>query len=94
MTELSRYRRRPDPIEAVRFHSPGDGQDIARLFGGRVESDSKASDPTDVHYRLVLPSLRGDLHANVGDWVTKNVDDGTLDVCTDEAFRELYEEDK
>lgn len=94
MTELSRYRRRPDPAEAVHFNDPSAGQEIARLFGGRLDSSARAGNPSDMFYELLLPSLEGELRAHIGDWVVRNLADGTLDVCTDKAFHELYEEDK
>ena len=51
-----KYRKKPVVIEAMRV-TPTNVHEVAAWCGGRVISEAKPSDPTDVYVGLDIPTL-------------------------------------
>lgn len=91
MSKPVQYRNKPVFIEAMRFY--GDElamAEVARWCGGRVRSEEKASDHTDVAYWLDLPTLEGVRTANRGDYIVKD-EQGAFCPCKPGVFESTYE---
>lgn len=91
MSKPVQYRKKPVAIEAMRFY--GDKlamAEVARWCGGRLRSEAKASDHTDVAYWIDIPTLEGVMTASRGDYVIKGVQ-GEFYPCKESIFRETYE---
>jgi hypothetical protein len=86
----ARYRKKPVEIEAVEFDSWQDMEDIARWCGGRVRSEAKPSDRTDVRYWIDIPTLEGVMQASMGDWIIRGVK-GEYYSCKPDVFAASYE---
>lgn len=91
MSKPLQYRNKPVFVEAMRFY--GDElvmAEVARWCGGRVRSEEKASDHTDVAYWLDLPTLEGVMTAHRGDYVVKGAQ-GEFYPCKPGVFEATYE---
>ena len=91
MSKPLQYRKKPVKIEAMLFH--GDETvvaEVARWCGGRVRSEAKASDHTDVAYWIEIPTLEGVMTASRGDYVIKGVQ-GEFYPCKPDIFESTYE---
>ena len=90
---MKRYRKRPVVIEAIQL-IVGDGRDnslyVARWCGGRVVTEAKPSDHTDVATWVDIPTLEGVMRASVRDWVIKGVQ-GEFYPCKPDIFAATYE---
>ena len=89
-----RYRKKPVEIEAVQFVAEvggrNNGQYLARWCGGRVCSEAKPSDPTDVAWWIDIPTLEGVMKASPGDYVIRGVQ-GEFYPCKPDIFEATYE---
>lgn len=85
-----KYRKKPIVIDAWQFRIAQDGPDIAKWCGGRFEEHPKPSDPTDIYSCIVIPTLEGNMQANLGDYVIKGVQ-GEFYPCKPDIFQETYE---
>ena len=93
MSAVKRYRKKPVVIEAMHFkagRSPGNGYEIAQWCGGRLNTDVKPSDHTDVRYSISIPTLEGVMTASEGDYVIRGVA-GEFYPCKPEIFEATYE---
>ncbi|MEL0525957.1 hypothetical protein, partial [Neisseria gonorrhoeae] len=91
MSNPLQYRKKPVVIEAMCFY--GDKLSmlgVARWCGGRIRSEAKASDPTDVAYWIEIPTLEGVMTASRGDYVIKGVQ-GEFYPCKPDIFESTYE---
>jgi hypothetical protein len=86
---MAKFRKKPVVIEAVQF-TPNTGNDLAQWCGGRIASSAKPSDPSDVLYALLIPTLEGTMEASLGDWVIKGVQ-GEFYPCKPDIFEATYE---
>ncbi|MCT1607999.1 hypothetical protein M3B43_11875 [Nesterenkonia massiliensis] len=87
------YRKKPVVIEAMRA-TPETAEAVARWCGGRVVSEAKPSDPTDVYIGIDIPTLEGVMRAEThsgGDYVIKGVA-GEFYPCKAGIFEETYEQ--
>jgi hypothetical protein len=92
-TAMKRYRKRPVMIEAMHFTGEDVavvGHEIAKWCGGRFDADAKPSDPTDVRYTILIPTLEGIITANAGDYVIRGVH-GEFYPCKPDIFTLTYE---
>lgn len=89
MNEVQRWTKKPVTIEAMRFDHRS-GEDVALWCGGRFTEEAKPSDPTDVAFRLHIPTLEGVMTASPGDWIIKGVK-GEFYPCKPDIFEASYE---
>lgn len=85
------YRKKPVVIEAMRFYADHLVMtEVARWCGGRIESEAKASDHTDVAYWIAIPTLEGVMKASPGDYVIKGMQ-GEFYPCKPAIFNATHE---
>ena len=92
MNTPTKYRKKPVVIEAVRV-TPTNVREVAAWCGGRVISEAKPSDPTDVYVGLDIPTLEGVMRAQTyhgGDYVIRGVQ-GEFYPCKPDIFEATYE---
>lgn len=92
MTEPRRYRKKPVVIEAMRV-TPQNVSEVAAWCGGRVVTEAKSSDPTDVYTGLDIPTLEGAMRAQTyhgGDYVVRGVQ-GEFYPVKPSVFDQSYE---
>ena len=91
MSKPLKYRKKPVIIKAMRFYADELVMvEVARWCGGRIGSEAKASDHTDVAYWIDIPTLEGVMKASPGDYIIKGVQ-GEFYSIKDSIFRETYE---
>ena len=86
----SKYKKKPVVIEAILLETPEVLTEIADWCGGRVYSEAKASDPTDVAYWIDIPTLEGIMEATMGDYIIKGVH-GEFYPCKPDIFVKTYD---
>lgn len=92
MSEPRKYRKKPVVIEAMRV-TPQNVSEVAAWCGGRVVTEAKSSDPTDVYTGLDIPTLEGVMRAQTyhgGDYVIRGVRGEFYPVKPD-VFEQTYE---
>ena len=78
-------------IEAMRVYADElVMSEVARWCGGRMNSEAKASDHTDVAYWLEVPTIQGVVKARPGDYVIKDAQ-GRFFVHGRQDFESTYE---
>ena len=91
MSKPLKYRKKPVEIEAMRFYADHLVMtEVARWCGGRINSEAKASDHTDVAYWIDIPTLEGVMKASPGDYIIKGVQ-GEFYPIKEAIFLETYE---
>ena len=86
-----KFKKRPVVIEAMRFDASHSAMtEVARWCGGRIGSEAKASDRTDVAYWLDIPTLEGVMKASLGDYIIRGVQ-GEFYPCKSDIFEATYE---
>ena len=91
MSKPLKYRKKPVMVEAMRFYADELVMvEVARWCGGRIGSEAKASDHTDVAYWIDIPTLEGVMKASPGDYIIKGVQ-GEFYPIKESIFRETYE---
>lgn len=75
-------------IEARQF-TLGDVEDLAKLKVGRTALEQWCGG-TIVGFRLIVPTLEGDMAASPGDWIIHGVK-GEFYPCKPDIFRATYE---
>ena len=91
MSKPLQYRKKPVVIEAMRFFADHLVMaEVARWCGGRIDSEAKPSDRTDVAYWLDIPTLEGVMKASPGDYIIRGVQ-GEFYPCKPEIFEATYE---
>lgn len=86
--EISKFTKRPVTIEAVQLTDDADWEAIATWCGGRVAAYRDASD--EYYTPLVIPTLEGEMHADVGDWIIRGIQ-GEHYPCKPDIFAATYE---
>jgi hypothetical protein len=84
---VTRYRKRPVEVEAIRWDGNNQGE-IAAMFGGVIESIAPMGRSGE---HLVIRTLEGDMTAQRGDWIIKGVR-GEAYPCKPDIFADTYEE--
>ena len=84
-----KFEKRPVVIEAMQF-TGDNAAEVARWCGGRIGSEAKASDRTDVAYWLDIPTLEGVMKASLGDYIIRGVQ-GEFYPCKPDIFEATYE---
>ena len=91
MSKPLKYRKKLVVIEAMRFYADELVMvEVARWCGGRIGSEAKASDHTDVAYWIDIPTLEGVMKASPGDYIIKGVQGGFYP-CKPDIFEATYE---
>ena len=92
MLKPTKYRKNPVVIEAMRFDASSYSAmiEVARWCGGRIDSEEKASDRSDVAYWLDIPTLEGVMKASPGDYIIRGVQ-GEFYPCKPNIFENTYE---
>ena len=91
MSKPLKYRKKPVVIEVMRFYADEPVMiEVARWCGGRIGSEAKASDHTDVAYWIDIPTLEGVMKASPGDYIIKGVR-GEFYPCKPDIFEATYE---
>jgi hypothetical protein len=86
---MGKYRKKPVVIEAKEFTLES-SQHVAIWCGGQFNANPKPSDPTDVAYEILIPTLEGIMTARIGDWIIKGVK-GEFYPCKPDIFEVTYE---
>ena len=92
MTLVQNYRRKPEPVEAVKLTS-ANADEVAAWCGGLVVEDQKSSDPTDIAVSVNFPTLSGVVSLRVGELLVKNKS-GVFSKATESIFTQVYEIDE
>lgn len=91
MSKPLKYRTKPVVVEAMRFYADHLVMaEVARWCGGRIGSEAKASDHTDVAYWIDVPTLDGVVKARPGDYIIKGPE-GQFYPRKPESFKATYE---
>jgi len=86
---MGKFRKKPVVIEAKQFME-GIGHECAVWCGGQFNVNPNPSDPTDVKFEILIPTLEGVMTANLGDWIIKGVK-GEFYPCKPDIFDATYE---
>lgn len=91
MTEPSKFRKKPVVIDAIQFTEDADRNDD-RESGLFPWLDDAGLDYwyDDQYGQIVIPTLEGDMHASVGDWIIRGVQ-GEFYPCKPDIFEATYE---
>lgn len=93
MNQPMKYRKKPVVVEAMRFYADHlVMSEIAYWCGGRIASETKASDHTDVAYWIDIPTLEGVMKAHPGDYIVRGVK-GEFYPCKPGIFEATYEQE-
>jgi hypothetical protein len=85
---MSRFRKKPVVIEAVRFVDNASAEEIMRWAGGMVQV---SIDPaTGLAHGISIDTLEGVMRADLGDWIIKGVG-GEFYPCKPAIFKATYE---
>ena len=90
---MDKYRKKPVIVEAVRWMGPnGDvSVDEIQAWGCHVQPTHRWSmDKMTGQYTLIIPTLEGNMHCEVGDWIIRGVK-GEYYPCKPDIFLETYE---
>lgn len=82
---MPKYRKKPVVIEAVKWD--GKLTTVEPLLAG---SSCRAVEQNFLEYDLIIPTLEGQMTANVGDYIIKGVK-GELYPCKSDIFEQTYE---
>lgn len=93
MSKPLKYRKKPVVVEAMRFYADHLVMtEVAHWCGGRIGSEAKASDHTDVAYWIDIPTLEGVMKAHLGDYIIRGVE-GEFYKCRSDIFEATYEQE-
>lgn len=90
MNGPTQYRKKPVVIEAMELTLTNGGE-VARWCGGGYIVAAKPSDPDDVAHYVMIPTLEGNMRADLGDRVIKGVK-GEFYPCKPDIFAATYDE--
>jgi len=88
---MPKYRKKPVVIEAIKWNGANWNEicDFITLedMHGRYEDGYEGSNE---HMQVVIPTLEGDMIANIGDYIIKGVN-GEFYPCKPDIFHKTYE---
>lgn len=91
---MSLYRKKPVTIEAHQIPDPSDLEAWGELADWMIRHDCHATlagpDNGIGVDGLMIPTLEGDMRANIGDWIIRGVANEFYP-CRDDIFRATYE---
>ncbi len=92
---MPKFRKKPVVIEAMLVPPVGSAGAIAVLADWLRQNQGErpcrfTNSYCKNYYTVEIPTLEGDMVANVGDWIIKGIA-GELYPCKDHIFKETYE---
>lgn len=88
------YHRKPVVVKAVQFKGaldPGNFMALGEFFDTKKDGWLTIENfPPNRIPELVLTTAEGEIRANVGDWIIKDIDGGFI-VCSPKVFKKDYE---
>ena len=81
---MPKFRKKPVEVEAIRYIHDG-SRVVMDFLGGHAKYEVM-----DGAYKLVVPTLEGNLYASQGDWIIKGVK-GKFYPCKPDIFEATYE---
>lgn len=86
--KVNRYRKKPVEVEAVWFDGIN-GAAVSEWCGGQIAT----IDTLGVPRTIAIPTLEGEMLANLGDYIIRGVE-GEFYPCRADIFHQTYEEVK
>lgn len=83
---MNSYRKKPVVIQAAQFTGPADAEAIGAWIGWDKCSVVTTSD----NIIIVIPTLEGDMRADLGDWIIRGAQ-GEFYPCKPDIFAATYE---
>lgn len=83
---MVKFRKKPIEIEAIQYRGRNSFPLVKKFMGD--EFDEVLFRP--ISQQLIIPTLEGDHHAEVGDWIIKGIK-GEFYPCKPDIFEETYE---
>lgn len=82
-----KYRKKPVVIDAICFHDGGLYPEVMRFcHPHKIQMQNDG----DLNFRLIIPTLEGDMICNQGDYIIKGVK-GEFYPCKPDIFEMTYE---
>ena len=88
---IGEYTTKANRQQAVQITRENLGE-LANWCGGKVHSDPKSSDPSDIFEQLWVPTINGILKLDVGDWLLKSHNDGQFRGMADDRFQKEFQQ--
>lgn len=85
-----KFRKKPVVIEAVQWTGKNQAEIKAFSASAHCYEDSDYSDGSSLGWKCVIPTMEGDMTANVGDWIIKGVQKEFYP-CKPDIFAKTYE---
>jgi hypothetical protein len=85
-----KYRKKPVVIEAVQWHPNPETWEKIRELEGVIEDPCQMIVWYSIWGSLSVPTLKGDMMAEDGDWIIKGVH-GEFYTCKPDIFEQTYE---
>jgi len=85
---MKKFREKPVVIEAIHFTD--ENKDMVYHTLSEIKQNITPSFNKDVPC-LIIPTLEGEMSANLGDWIIKGVQ-GEVYPCKPDIFEQTYEE--
>lgn len=87
---MTRFRKKPVEIDAIRWRGPILNTAYLTLFDDWIVANQGDLKCRYVGEKVVIPTLEGEMTASPGDWIIKGIK-GELYPCKPDIFAELYE---
>ena len=84
-----KFRKKPVVIEAVQWTNDGDGGSLKEILA--LARNGRVTFAADGTADLIIETLEGDMRANVGDWIIRDVKHEVYP-CKPDIFAATYEE--
>lgn len=87
---MAKYRKKPVEIEAIQYT----GNNIAEInefVGIELQKKPIPSDLRGIEYKLLIPTLEGDMEASPWDFIIKGIN-GEFYPCKPDIFEKTYDE--
>lgn len=93
---MKKFRKKPVVIEAMRWTGDNTRDVMLWAAGGTLAPFAMApgwwlSNPSEGKFRLMVPTLEGQMAANPGDWIIKGIK-GEFYPCKPDIFDATYEQ--
>ena len=90
---MPKFRKKPVVIEAVQWDGTDEAfEQVKQLAGSTfVDRHRHVDDLGNRYQTLNIPTLEGDMDANIGDWIIRGVK-GEVYPCKPDIFEQTYEE--
>jgi len=89
MREIKTYRKRPIEIKAIQWDGTAETTDAIMAWNSKIGLRTSTVHLFPAH--LVIPTLEGEMIANVGDYIIRGIQ-GEFYPCKSDIFDASYEE--